>query len=140
MEDGDLGEQQLKMIMEFGHGADRGAGGAYGPALIDGNGRRDAFDGLNIRLVHAVEKLPRVGGKTLDVAALAFGVENIEGERGFARAADTGDDGQLIERNLDVEVLEIILPGAADVNCFSVHRAIYCKRYFSVRMRRKREP
>ena len=45
-------------------------------------------DAVHLRLVHAIEELPRVGGERLDVAALAFGVDGVEGERGLARAAD----------------------------------------------------
>ena len=106
------------MIVQLGHGADGGARSAHRPALIDGDGRRDAFDAFDVRLVHAVEKLPGVGGKAFDVAALAFGVEDIEGEGRLTRTADTGHHGELVERNLDVEILQIVLLGAADADAF----------------------
>ena len=93
-------------------------------ALIDGDGRRDALDAFHVGLVHAVEKLARVGGKTFDVAALAFGVEDVERQRRFARTADAGDDRQRVQRNLEIEILEIVLLGAADVNGF----AVQCRR------------
>ena len=51
--------------------------------LLDGDGRGDALDGIDKRLVHAVEELPDVRGESFDVAALAFCVEGVEGERGF---------------------------------------------------------
>src|SRR5262245_29980040 len=121
IEHGDLGEQQLEMVVELGHGADRGTRGAHGPALIDGDGRWDALDAFDVGLVHTVEKLARVGGKTLDIAALAFSVEDVECQGRFTRAADAGDDGERVEWNLDVEVLEIVLLGAADADRFSVH-------------------
>ena len=62
------------------------------PALIDGDGRRNALDALDIGLVHPVEKLPRVGGKAFDVPPLTFRVENVEGQRRFSRPAHARDD------------------------------------------------
>ena len=43
---------------------------------------------LDVRLLHHLEELARVGGQALDVAALAFGVDGVEGEARLARAAD----------------------------------------------------
>ena len=146
MEHGDLGKEQLEVIVQLGHGADGGARGAHRPALIDGDGRRDALDALDVRLVHAVEKLPGVGGKAFDVAALAFGIEDVEGQRRLSRTADAGDDGQRVERNVEIEILEIVLLGAADVDAIfrlawsGFASSVIASRYFSTRMRRKREP
>ncbi len=114
VEHADLGKEQLEVIVQLGHGADGGARGAHRPALIDGDGRRNALDALDVRLVHAVEKLARIGGKAFDVAALAFGIEDVEGQRRLSRAADAGDDGQRVERNIEIEIIEIVLLGAAD--------------------------
>ncbi len=50
----------------------------------------------------------------LDVAALAFGVDGVEGERGFARTADAADDGEGVVRDVDVDALEVVGPGSAD--------------------------
>ena len=91
-------------------------------ALIDGDGRRDALDAFHVGLIHAVEKLARVGGKTLDVAALTLGVQNVKRQGRFARAADAGHHRQGIEGNLDIEIFEIVLLGAADVDAFTLQR------------------
>ena len=92
MKHGDLGEKQLEMVVELGHRADGGTRGSDGPALIDGDRRRNALNALHIGLVHPVEKLPRISRKAFDVPALAFGVENIEGQRGFSRPTHARDD------------------------------------------------
>ena len=110
------------MIVQLGHRADGGARGPHRTALIDGDGRRDALDAFHVGLIHAVEKLARVGGKTLDVAALSLGVQNVKGEGRLARAADAGDHRESIERNLDIEIFEIVLLGAADVDAFTLQR------------------
>ena len=69
---------------------------------------------IDLRLVHPVEKLPRVGGERLDVAPLALRVDRIEGEARFPAAARAGDDVQLPQRQIEIDALEIVLPRAAD--------------------------
>ena len=108
----DLRVQQFEVVVQLGHGADRRTRGAHRPVLVDGDGGQDAVHALDVRLVHAVEELPRVRGEALDVAALALGVQNVEREAGLARAADAGQHRQAVERNLDVDVLEVVLAGA----------------------------
>ena len=122
-------EHQFHVIVQLGHGADGRARGAHRVGLVDGDGGRDALDGIHLRLVHAVEELPRVGTEGLYVAALALGVQCVEDERGLARARDAGDDHQLAIRDREREILEVVLPGAADVDrvrrrCFLLHSRI----------------
>ena len=50
------------------------------------NRRRQALDQVDVGLFHELQKLPRVRRERLDVAALALGVERVEGERALARA------------------------------------------------------
>ena len=80
VEDADLGEQELQVVVQLGHGADRRPGGLDRAGLVDGDGGRDVLDGLDVRLLHAVEELPGVGREALDVAALALRVEDVEGD------------------------------------------------------------
>ena len=77
---GGAGEEQLQVVVELGHGADGGAGGAHRVGLVDGDTRRDAVDALHLGPVHTVEELAGVGGEGLHVAALSLGVDGIEGE------------------------------------------------------------
>jgi len=58
-----------------------------------------------VRLVHAIEELSGVCREGLDVAALAFGVEDVERQARLARARDAGDDGQRTMRDLEVDPL-----------------------------------
>ena len=89
-------EQQLQMIVELGHRAHGGARSTHRIGLLDGDGRRNALDAIDLRSVHAVEELTRVGRESLDVAALAFGVQRVEHQRGLARSGHAGDDDQLV--------------------------------------------
>ena len=46
-------------------------------------------------------------------APLALGIDGVERERGFSRAGQSGEDHELVARNLDVDVLEIVFACAA---------------------------
>ena len=69
------------MVVQLGHRADRGTRSAHRVGLVDGDGGRDALDRVDLRLVHAVQELARVGAEGLDVTALAFGIQSVEDER-----------------------------------------------------------
>jgi len=51
------------------------------------DGGTQAVNGIHIGALHLIEELARVGGERFDVAALAFGVNRVEGKRRLARAA-----------------------------------------------------
>ena len=108
--------QNFQVIADFGHRADGGAGGLDGVALLDGDGGRDAFDAVHLRLVHAVEELPGVGRKGLDVAALALGEERVKGERALARTAQARDDDELVERQVEIKIFQIVVTHAAQAD------------------------
>ena len=110
----DAREQQPHVVVDFGRRADGRARIADAVLLADGDRRRDAVDAIDVRLLHPLEKLPGVGGQRLDVAALSFGVDRVEGERRLARSADAGDDDQLAGGQRDVDVLEVVRARAAN--------------------------
>ena len=87
-------------------------GTAAGGLLFDGDGGAQAVDRIDVGPLHLVEKLARVGGKRLHIAALAFGVDGVEGQRGFPGAAQAGDHGEAVAGNLDVDVLQVVLARA----------------------------
>ena len=69
---------------------------------------------LDVRLLHHLQELARIGGERLDIAALAFGIDGVEGEAGFARAGQAGDDHQRVAWQIDIDALEIMLPRATN--------------------------
>ena len=88
----DAREQQPHVVVDLGRRADRRARVADAVLLADGDGRADALDAIDVRLLHPLEELAGVGRQRLDVAPLPFGVDRVEGERRLARSADAGDD------------------------------------------------
>src|SRR5206468_11290639 len=88
--------QHAQIVVDLRDGADGGARVLAGRLLLDADGGREAGQIIDVRLLKLAEKLPRVRRQRLDVPALAFGVERIEGERALARAADAGADDQAV--------------------------------------------
>ena len=110
------GKQQLEVVVELGHGADRGARRAHRVGLVNRNRRRHAVDPVHRRLVHAVQKLARIGREGFHVAPLAFGVQRVKHQTRFARAAGAGDHRQLAGADVQVQVFQVVLARAANAD------------------------
>src|SRR5256712_5962873 len=102
-------EEHAQVVVDLGDGADGGARVLAGRLLLDRDRGRQPLDRVDLGLLHLLEELPRVGGERLDVAALALGVDGVEGERGLARAREPRQDDELVPGELHVDVLEVVL-------------------------------
>ena len=114
----DRGIEQAQVVVDLGDGADGGAGAAAGGFLLDGDGGAEALDGVDVGPFDLVEKLAGVGGERFDVAALAFGIDGVEGERTLAGAGEAGDHREGVAGNAHVDVAQIVLtrPAHRDVS------------------------
>src|SRR5690606_8066300 len=71
-------------------------------------------DEVHVRLVHPFEELPCVGAEALDVAPLPLGVDRVEDEARLPGPRRAGNDDELLFRDREVGVLDVVLPGALD--------------------------
>ncbi|MPL73132.1 hypothetical protein SDC9_18925 [bioreactor metagenome] len=110
----DAGEEQAQVIVDLGHRAHRRARVLRGRLLLDRDCGAQPRDMVDIGLAHHVEELPRIGRQAFDIAPLALGIDRVEGERGFARARKPGDHGQCVARNVEIDILQIVLARTAD--------------------------
>ncbi len=94
-----------EIIVNFGDGADGRTRRARGRFLLDSDRGRKAFDDVDFGALHLVEELARVGGERFDVSALAFGIDSVKGERGFAGAGEAGDDRKAVPGDFDADIL-----------------------------------
>ena len=117
----DPGVQQPQIVVDLGDRADGGTRVVAGALLVDRDRRREPADEIDVRLVHLAEELPGIRRERLDVAALALGVDRVEGERRLARARQAGDHDQLVARDRDVDVLQVVLAGALDDDLIECH-------------------
>ena len=113
MRDADVREQQPQVVVNLGDGAHRRSRVRGGRLLLDGDRGRETVDEIDVRLLHLLEKLARVGRQRLDITPLPFGVNRVEGERRFSRARQPGNDRELVARNIDVDIAKIVNAGAA---------------------------
>ena len=117
----DAGKEQAQIVVDFGCRCHRGARVAGLVLLANRDRRRDAVDQIGVGLFDALQKLPGIGRQRFHVAALAFGVNRVKGERRLARARDPGHDGQAVVRDFKVDVLEIVNASPAHDDGFVGH-------------------
>ncbi len=106
--------QQPQVVVDLGHRPDRRAWVARGRLLVDRDRRREPLDRVDVRLVHLPQELARVRRQRLDVPALALGVDRVECEARLARARQARDHDQGVARQLERDVLQIVLARARD--------------------------
>ncbi len=55
------------------------------------------------------KKLAGVARKGFDITPLSLGIKGVERQGAFARAAYSGEDNQLIARQIEIDVLQVVL-------------------------------
>ncbi len=98
-------KEQPQIIVNFGSGRDRRTRIASRIFLPNCYRRRNARDVIDIRLLHALKKLPRIRRQRLDIAPLTFGIHRVERQRRLPRPANAGNHGDGVVRDLDADVL-----------------------------------
>jgi len=110
----DACEEQAQVVVNFGGRADRRPCGARRTAPGHGDRRREPVDALCFGLFQPFEELPRVSRKAFDEAPLPFGVQRVEGEAGFAAAADAAKRDQPAARKVQIDPTQIVHAHAAE--------------------------
>lgn len=87
----DAGEEQAQVVVDLRDGTHRGARVSRRGLLVDGDGRGEAVDGVEVGLVHLAQEHAGVAGERLHIAALPLGVDGVEGETGLAGAREARD-------------------------------------------------
>ena len=108
------GKEKSEVVVDFGYRRDGRPGISGGRLLLDGYRRRQSLDSVHIGLLHGLEKLPGVGGEGFDVSSLPLRVDRVKRKRGFSGTRESGDDDQLIARDIHVNAAEVVLPRSAN--------------------------
>ncbi len=96
------------------HRRDIGARAAPTALLLQCDGRRQAFDDVDVRHARLIDEAPRVRRDGFEVAPLRLGEQRAERQRRLARTGHTGEHDDGIARQVERHVLEVVLPRAAD--------------------------
>src|SRR5258708_18599153 len=96
--------------------------------LLDRHARRQPAYQIDIRLFKLLDELPRIRRHAVEKTSLSLREQDIKCERGFAGATQTGNDYHLLPRNFDVDVFQVVLACAPDLDCAvtSVNSKSWC--------------
>src|SRR5690606_30807230 len=108
--------QQPQEMVDLGHRGHRRLAPAAAGALLDGNRGRNAEDRVHVRLAGRLDDGARVGVERFQVAPLPFVEQDVEGQGRLARARHAGDHGELVVRDLDADVFQVVLARVADLD------------------------
>ena len=134
-------KQKPQIIIYFGncsHGRSRIAAGRL---LVNRNRWTKPFNRINIRLIHRAQKLTRIGIQALHITTLTFSVNRIKCQAGFPRATKPSNHHQLISRNLNIYIFQIVLTSTFNTNYLCHNRYIIqvFNYFFQSKYRRKSE-
>ena len=117
----DAGEEHPEVVVDLGDGPDGRSRVPAGRFLVDRDGRREALDEVDVRLLHLSQELPRVRRQRLHVPSLALGVDRVEGERGLPGAGQPREHDELVTGEVERDVPQVVLTGAVDDETFGAH-------------------
>ena len=127
-------EQKTQIVVDLGGGAHGGSRVFGGGLLVYCHGRRQAVDAIEVGFVHLPQKLARVGREAFHIATLAFGVDGVKGQARLARARKAGDDHQLVARDGEVYIFEVVLTGTLDDDGIACHALPFHGSHFGNRV------
>jgi hypothetical protein len=81
--------------------------------LLDGNGGRESGDRIHIGPLKDFHILSNIGCEAFKVSALAFGKEDIKDEGRLAGSGYAGNSYQLLPRNSQTDVPEVVSLGTS---------------------------
>ena len=123
-----LDVEQAQKVPHLGRRAHGGFAPAARQALLDGHRRRDAVHRIDLGPTRRLHDAARVGVERFEITPLAFVEQDVERQRGFARAADAGDDVELAAWDVDAQVLEVVLARVDDFNAVLAFRRRFTQR------------
>src|SRR6185503_12176030 len=106
----DARPQEAQIVVDLRGSANGGPRRLRGVLLLDRDRRGQPVHRVDVRLLHALEKLSRIRRQRLDVPALALGVDRVERERRLARPGGSRDHREGATGDAEVEALQVVLP------------------------------
>ena len=113
-------EKQAQVFIDLSRSTHRGAWVSARYLLFDGDSGRNPFDEVTFRLAHAAQELAGIRRKAFHIAPLSFRIQCVEGQGRLARTRQTGDDYQLVARNVYIDIFQIVDLGSFDGDVFAI--------------------
>src|SRR5215831_4794274 len=109
-------EQEAQEMVNLSDRRDGRFAPATSDTLLDGNSRRQSAYQIDIWFFELLHELPCVRRHAVEKAALSLGKKNIERDGRLAGAAQPGDHHKLSPRDFQIDVFEIVLARAMNMN------------------------
>lgn len=101
-------EQQAQIIEQFGRRSEGRMHAARTWPLTQGNGSWNMEHLINLRARSLADAAPRICRKRLKIPPASFGVEHPKRQRTLSRARNARNTNQLMQRNIHINVLQIV--------------------------------
>ncbi len=112
----ELDEQQAQKMIDLGQRRDGALAAAAARALLDRHGRRNAVHGVDVSAPRRLDELARIGIQRLEVPPLPLRKQNVERHRALPAAAHARDHRQLVPRDREIDVPQVVLTRTADLD------------------------
>ena len=103
-----LGIEDTQIVIDLRHRSHRRSRAIARALLLDCDRGGDTRNQLGLWAGKVLEVAPRIGRERLDIAALPFGVDRIEGKRRLTRARDPREADELIRFEREANFLEVV--------------------------------
>lgn len=107
-------EHQAKAVQKFRTGAEGTADARHSWALVERKCRRYVEDLVHRRFCRLGHAPTGIGGQRVQIPPGTFRVQDAKGKGGFPGSGDAGDSDDFVERDVDVDVFQVVDAGAAD--------------------------
>ena len=108
--------QKAQVIVDFCYSTDGRARISGSGLLVNRHSWRKTVNRVKIWLIHLSQELTGIAGQGLNVAALSLCVNGVEGKARLARTRKSRNNYQLITRDININVLQVVLSCTTDSN------------------------
>ena len=118
---GATAKEQTQAIVKLGHGAKGGTHARHARALMQCERRRHVQYLVHLSVLGLRQATSSIGAKCFQVATRALGIKNPQCQRTLARTRHAGNTHQLSQRNIDIDVLEVVYTCATYLDSLRAH-------------------
>ena len=111
---GKTGVHEAQAVEKLRAGAEGAADAGDPGPLVQGQGRGHIEHFLHLRPGGLGHAPPGIGGEGLQITPGTLGIEDAQGQGGFAAAGDPGDADELVEGDVHIDVFQVMHSRAAD--------------------------
>ena len=105
---GAAAKEQTQTVVELGHGTKGRAHAWHTGTLMQRECRRHVQHLVHLSVLCLRQPTAGIGAERLQVTTRALGIEHPQRQRALARARDAGNTHELSQRNIDIDVFEVM--------------------------------